>query len=67
MRRTSSPAHIRVSSLEDQADWNAFAGAESGSLICSVHKYVFLLSPDGTLTAIDDDGQELALTITVVA
>lgn len=44
-------------------DWDAFAGAEEGTLIAFSEKYIFLLAPNGQLDAISDDTQ---ITIAVI-
>ena len=40
-------------------DWDAFGGADKGSLICYTETEALILSPDqNTITAIDEDGNE---------
>ena len=42
--------------LMSENDWDAFAGAEPDTRICKLENTTLLLSPDGSITEVDQDG-----------
>lgn len=41
-----------------QGDFNAFAGADEGAMICYLAEVTLIASPDGSVTEIDAKGNE---------
>lgn len=42
-----------------EGDWDAFAGADEGTLICYLDEITLLLTPEGSIVAVNyEDGTE---------